>query len=199
MSRGFEICSIYSILSVEFKNLFLDHDSFPELPIIGLDVGCGANCIFPLIGASTYGWKFVGTDITDVAIHSAQNNVDRNRILRDRIQIVQTSGTDILTSVVQQYGSFHFSMCNPPFFNDMNEAGQNLKTGFGGTAAEMVYPGSLQGLVFERVGLGGEVAFVGKMIEESIELNDQVCWFSALLGKKSSFKTVLPFDCLAFR
>ena len=28
-----------------------------------LDIGTGANAIYPLIGFSEYGWSFVGTDI----------------------------------------------------------------------------------------------------------------------------------------
>jgi 23S rRNA (adenine1618-N6)-methyltransferase len=34
----------------------------------GLDVGIGANCIYPIIGNSTYNWSFVGTDIDENAI-----------------------------------------------------------------------------------------------------------------------------------
>ena len=27
--------------------------------VVGLDIGIGANCIYPIIGNSTYGWSFV--------------------------------------------------------------------------------------------------------------------------------------------
>ena len=27
----------------------------------GLDIGTGANCVYPLLGASIYGWNFIGT------------------------------------------------------------------------------------------------------------------------------------------
>lgn len=43
---------------------------------------------------------------------------------------------------------FAFCMCNPPFFESMAEAGRNPSTAFGGTAAEMVYPGRLLPLGF---------------------------------------------------
>ena len=32
-----------------------------------LDVGMGANCIYPIIGHQEYGWQFVGTEIDPVA------------------------------------------------------------------------------------------------------------------------------------
>lgn len=31
------------------------------VPVRGLDIGTGANCIYPLLGASMHGWHFVGT------------------------------------------------------------------------------------------------------------------------------------------
>jgi 23S rRNA (adenine1618-N6)-methyltransferase len=29
--------------------------------VAGVDIGTGANCIYPLLGASLHGWRFVGT------------------------------------------------------------------------------------------------------------------------------------------
>ena len=46
-----------------------------------------------------------------------------------------------------------------------------------GTDAEMVCP-------------GGEVAFVGQMVLDSVILRDTVHWYSSMVGKKSSLKTV---------
>ena len=55
---------------------------------------------------------------------------------------------------------FTFTMCNPPFFESMEEAGQNPATAFSGTATEMVCA-------------GGELAFVSRMVTDSLEL--KVC------------------------
>ena len=41
----------------------------------GLDVGVGASCIYPLLGAALNGWAFVGTDVTDEALAWARYNV----------------------------------------------------------------------------------------------------------------------------
>ena len=36
--------------------------------VIGLDVGIGSNCIYPIIGNHEYDWSFVGTDIDENAL-----------------------------------------------------------------------------------------------------------------------------------
>ena len=43
-----------------------------------LDIGVGANCVYPLIGHSEYGWSFVGSEIDHLAIRSAKNIIDAN-------------------------------------------------------------------------------------------------------------------------
>ena len=58
--------------------------------IKGLDIGCGANCIYPLLGAALNGWHFVGTDITDIAIEWAGKNVQGNPHLAHLIEIRRT-------------------------------------------------------------------------------------------------------------
>ena len=50
--------------------------------------------------------------------------------------------------------AFSASMCNPPFFETLAEAGRNPATAFGGTPAEMVCA-------------GGERAFVLRMVQDS--------------------------------
>ena len=50
-------------------------------PIAVLDIGMGANCIYPLIGASEYGWHFVGSEIDRVALRWAKKVVAANPAL----------------------------------------------------------------------------------------------------------------------
>lgn len=66
-------------------------------------------------------------------------------------------GSPILVGVVKDDEKFDFCMCNPPFFETMEEAGLNPKTACGGTAEEMVCP-------------GGERAFITRIIEDSVQL-----------------------------
>lgn len=66
-------------------------------------------------------------------------------------------GSPILLGVVKDEEKFDFCMCNPPFFETMEEAGLNPKTACGGTPEEMVCP-------------GGEKAFIMRIIEDSVQL-----------------------------
>lgn len=63
-------------------------------------------------------------------------------------------GSHILLGVVRDDEKFDFCMCNPPFFETIEEAGLNPKTSCGGTPEEMVCP-------------GGEKAFITRIIEDS--------------------------------
>jgi 23S rRNA (adenine1618-N6)-methyltransferase len=55
--------------------------------IKGLDIGVGANVIYPLIGHAAFGWSFVGLDIDSVAIKAAQENIDTNPHLKTNIEL----------------------------------------------------------------------------------------------------------------
>ena len=52
-----------------------------------LDIGCGANLIYPLLGAAMHGWHFVGVDITDTAIEWARKNAAANPQLAQLLEI----------------------------------------------------------------------------------------------------------------
>lgn len=58
-------------------------------------------------------------------------------------------------------------MCNPPFFENLEQTGLNEKT---------VCTGSSNELVTE----GGELRFVGQMIADSLVLKDKVRYITAL-------------------
>lgn len=66
-------------------------------------------------------------------------------------------GQLVLLGVVKEGEEFDFCMCNPPFFESIEEAGLNPKTACGGTPEEMVCP-------------GGEQAFIARIIEDSVKL-----------------------------
>ncbi|KAI3861392.1 hypothetical protein MKW98_000344 [Papaver atlanticum] len=269
------------------------------------DIGTGANCIYPLLGASLLGWNFVGSDVTDVALEWAEYNVKSNPHLSELIEIRRagsagknilqetadangqlatetgryseqvigeeiesvakvsdvvsesqeaaaaangqlpteaercseqvigdetepvakvsdvvsdsqeaTAANDqlaterercseeiireaepevkvldvvseleekssdepgVLLGIVKDGERFDFCMCNPPFFESMEEAGLNPKTSCGGTPAEMVCP-------------GGELAFVSRIIEDSAALKQSFRWYTSMVGRKINLK-----------
>ncbi|KAJ0260555.1 U6 small nuclear RNA [Hirschfeldia incana] len=145
----------------------------------GFDIGTGANCIYPLLGASLFGWSFVGSDITDVALEWAQKNVQSNPHISNLIEIRHSpSEIKVLLGVVKESETFDFCMCNPPFFETFEESGLNPKTSCGGTHAEMVCD-------------GGEQAFVTRIIQDSAVLRERFRWYTSMLGKKATLKVLV--------
>jgi 23S rRNA (adenine1618-N6)-methyltransferase len=146
-----------------------------------LDIGTGANCIYPLIGSKEFGWSFVGTDIDPTAITFAKELIKRNN-LEEFIEIrLQTSSSNIFQGVVATNESFDISICNPPFHSSYKEAkaatsrkNKNLgiKTqslNFGGKSNELWCA-------------GGEVAFISTMIKESVHMYCK--WFTTLVSRE---------------
>ena len=85
----------------------------------------------------------------------------------------------MLRDIVEQSdGAFDFSMCNPPFFASMAAVDPNPF-------------GSCEGVATELVTAGGEVAFVGRIIEESVAVAQRVRWFTSMVGCKSSVRPLL--------
>jgi 23S rRNA (adenine1618-N6)-methyltransferase len=65
-----------------------------------LDIGVGANCIYPIIGTHEYGWYFVGTDIDKNALDSAKKIIVTNK-LEDKIELRhQEEHDDIINGVI---------------------------------------------------------------------------------------------------
>ncbi|CAA7399658.1 unnamed protein product [Spirodela intermedia] len=177
----------------------------PDAKVRGFDIGTGANCIYPLLGASLLGWSFVAADVTDVALEWARKNVQDNPHLSHLIEIRNANGGScsnelrtgsegiadmkveapedcycgppILVGVVREGEEFDFCMCNPPFFGSIEEAGLNPKTSCGGTPEEMVCP-------------GGERAFITRIIEDSLALKHRFrkAWFTSMIGRKVNLK-----------
>jgi 23S rRNA (adenine1618-N6)-methyltransferase len=158
-----------------------------------LDIGTGANCVYPLIGSSVYGWQFVGSEVDLIALASAKNIVALNKQLKDKIEIRrQASKTNIFNGIIKPGELFDVSICNPPFHSSALEAKsatdtkwkklginpkQNNALNFGGQKTELWYP-------------GGEAAFITRMIEESALIPDSCKWFTTLVSKKETLPVV---------
>ena len=48
-----------------------------------MDSGTGASCIYPLLGARMYSWKFLATDIDPESISFANENIKKNNFEDD--------------------------------------------------------------------------------------------------------------------
>lgn len=152
-----------------------------------LDIGTGANCIYPLLGHIDYGWQFVGSDIDPQALAAAQRNLVANGLDQAIELRLQSQRTQIFRGLLRADERFHLTLCNPPFHASASEAHSGSRRkwrnlgkldpsrqlpalNFGGQHNELCCP-------------GGELAFIQQMIEESREHAAQVLWFSCLVSK----------------
>jgi 23S rRNA (adenine1618-N6)-methyltransferase len=167
--------------------------------IRGLDIGTGANVIYPIIATRSYGWRMVGTDIDTVSIKSANAIIDLNSVLTDYIDIrQQCNSQNIFSGVVKPNEHFDFCMCNPPFHQSAEQAKavsqrkiQNLiknKTKRGSHVSKEKHSATLNfaGQSNELWCEGGELQFIQRMIAESREYASQIRWFSSLVSKKDN-------------
>ena len=61
-----------------------------------LDIGTGANLIYPIIGSFEYKWNFVGTEIDPKALENAQKIIDNNPRLKDKLELRLQSDSDTI-------------------------------------------------------------------------------------------------------
>ena len=159
----------------------------------GLDIGIGANCIYPILGNAVYGWSFVGTDIDEKAIQNCKKIIEKNPKLIDAISLqLQTEPRFIFKNIMESEDKFAFTICNPPFHNSKEEATKvalrkvnNLSTNktttptlnFGGQNAELWCP-------------GGELGFITQMIYESAKYPMHCLWYTTLISKQAHLNSL---------
>jgi 23S rRNA (adenine1618-N6)-methyltransferase len=159
-----------------------------------LDIGTGANCIYPIIGVREYGWRFVGTDIDPGAIQSAKKIVAANPVLAGKIECrLQSSPADIFNGVVKAGERFDLTICNPPFHASAKEAAEGTlrklrNLGNSGKVEKPVL--NFGGQNHELWCPGGESAFVRRMIAQSVPLGDRCRWFTTLVSKRGSLPAI---------
>lgn len=158
-----------------------------------LDIGVGANCVYPIIGVREYGWSFVGSDIDAVSTATANKIIANNPPLKEAVECRrQLDPKSIYRGIIRENELFDLTICNPPFHSSAAAAQaetrrklSNLENrkiikptrNFGGQNSEIWCD-------------GGEIKFVEKMIGESAQYNRSCYWFSTLISKQSNLKTV---------
>ncbi|ADG93192.1 rRNA (adenine-N(6)-)-methyltransferase [Arcobacter nitrofigilis DSM 7299] len=161
--------------------------------IKGLDIGIGANCIYPIIGNSVYGWSFVGSDIEKESIESSQKIIESNDSLRGNVECrLQTNHDSIFTGIIKEDDRFDFTLCNPPFHKSQEEAQAGSKRKVQNLTKQVVNKASLNfgGKSNELWCKGGEVAFVKAMIKQSKKYAKNCFWFSTIVSKKDNLQFI---------
>jgi 23S rRNA (adenine1618-N6)-methyltransferase len=158
-----------------------------------LDIGVGANCIYPILGHTEYQWEFIGSDINEEALQNAQKIIDNNPNLKEHITLrKQDFPKDIFYNLLKPEDKIDVTLCNPPFHASAKEAEQasirkesNLqKTKI--TTPTLNFGGQHNELWCE----GGEERFISKMIYESRKFSKTCFWFTTLVSKQSNLKSI---------
>jgi 23S rRNA (adenine1618-N6)-methyltransferase len=154
-----------------------------------LDIGVGANCVYPLIAHQEYGWSVVGSDADTTAVKNANLIVSENH-LENFINIRhQENKNKFFENVIKEGEFFHVTVCNPPFNSSAEEARLNSEKknrNLGLKRGNSNFQGQNNELWYE----GGEEAFIIKMIQESVAYQKNCLWFSTLVSKITTLPMV---------
>ncbi|WP_373185512.1 23S rRNA (adenine(1618)-N(6))-methyltransferase RlmF [Halopseudomonas sp.] len=163
--------------------------------LVGLDIGTGANLVYPLLGQHEYQWRFVGSDIDQHALANASRILEANPRVQPHISLRHQPDPDrVFQGIVEPEEQFDFTLCNPPFHpsagaaRDANrQKWQKLNKGkaldespglnFGGQSNELICN-------------GGEGGFLSRMIAESAGIAHQVFWFSSLVSRAANIPSL---------
>jgi 23S rRNA (adenine1618-N6)-methyltransferase len=175
----------------------LSQNNFGKIPVGNkiscLDVGTGASCIYPIIGAIEYDWKFIASDISSASVESANAIINSNSIIKDNIECrLQKNPNSIFNEILSDEDKIDITICNPPFHasiedaqkgsrrkvqNLLNKNGEVVELNFAGIYDELICP-------------GGEYQFIQQMVKESQKYADSIFWFSSLVSKQSNLKAI---------
>lgn len=159
--------------------------------IKGLDIGVGANCIYPIIGNSEYGWQFVGTETDVPSLKACAKIVENNeKLQKDVVLRIQQNKRNVFKNCILENDRFDFVICNPPFHASREEAtkGSQRKLRNLGKAKDGKPILNFSGQNNELWTEGGELAFITNMIYESVHFKKQCMWFTSLVSKKDNLK-----------
>ncbi len=167
--------------------------TYKDKNIKGLDIGVGANGIYPIIGVRAYGWEFVASDIDLISLENVNNIINLNKNLHGKIECkLQENKHNMFEGIIDPNDKFDFSMCNPPFHKSKKEAMSGSKRKVQNLTKSIVKDPVLnfQGQSNELWCNGGEMLFIKKMIKESVEFKNNCLWFTTLVSKKENLDNI---------
>lgn len=176
----------------------LAEKNFGKIPtgnkIKALDIGTGANLIYPIIGHQEYGWNFVGSDVDEQSIQSAENIIAKNPAFKGNIEVrLQKYNQNIFRGIIQKDEHYDVVLCNPPFHASAEEAqaGSQRKVSNLTKGKKIEAPLNFGGQSHELWCHGGEEFFLKNMVMESRDFSKSVFWFTSLISKDSRVKNAI--------
>ena len=175
----------------------LSENNFGKIPmgdkVTCLDVGVGANCIYPIIGVTEYGWNFIGSDIDPKSIECAEQIVNANASLKGKVKcILKESPRSMFRGIIGEEDKIDITICNPPFHSSTEAAAEGTKRKVKNLSGKSVKNPELNfaGISNELICEGGEAQFIENMILESKTIAKNCFWFSTLVSKQSNLKGI---------
>ncbi len=175
----------------------LSENNLGQIPkghkITCLDIGVGANCIYPIIGVVEYGWKFIGSDIHPESLAIAQHIVKANSVLKNKIDCrLQENKQHIFQGIIGNADKIDLTICNPPFHNSAESAQKANRRKVENLSRKKTKKPQLNfaGRHHELICEGGEYQFIQNMIWESKKYAKSCFWFSTLVSKQSNLKGI---------
>ncbi|XP_050451458.1 U6 small nuclear RNA (adenine-(43)-N(6))-methyltransferase [Cataglyphis hispanica] len=154
----------------------MKHSKLEMNKITGVDIGTGAICIYALLLAKIYGCHVIGTEVDKKSVEYAEKCIARNN-LQNLIKVVTVNSDGIFKDAIKDDKIYDFSMCNPPFFESDGDDER---------IAKVLPPRNApSGNDSELKTTGGEVAFVTRMIEESVNLGNRIKIYTTMIGRKA--------------
>jgi len=155
-----------------------------------LDIGTGANLVYPILASQHFGWTCVATELENPSFDHAGLLIEKNHFSKEINLRKQKYKSKIFETVILEEDEFDLVVCNPPFYKNKYEAekknmrkvnnlklSEKEKLNFGGMANELWYK-------------GGEEGFIKNMITESVQFKNQVHWFTSLVSNKEHLKNI---------
>ena len=157
-----------------------------------LDVGTGANCIYPLLGQHDYGWRFIASDIDVQALANARQTLRANALDKVIELRLQSDKSAFFKGVLRADERIVCTLCNPPFHSSAAEASTGSERkwrNLGKQDPQRKLPAlNFGGKSNELWCKGGELTFVRNMIKESKDYAEHVLWFTTLVSKSAHIR-----------
>ena len=164
----------FDILKNKSKNNEVDNKN----QIIGVDIGTGANIIYPILGYSVYKWKFLCSEINSNAFDNAKKIISENK-LEENIKIIkQKYKNNIFIGIINRERKYTFTLCNPPYYDYEEEIKIEDKKRDCEYNFDEIYCKN------------GEFGFFERFYEESKCFRKNIFLFSILIGKKSNAEKI---------
>ena len=160
------------------NNILINELNSKSDDILGVDIGTGANIIYPILGNSIFNWKFICSEINDESYNNAKLILEKNNLENEIKLIKQNNKNNIFLNILNQENKYIFSLCNPPYYDYETEIKLDEKKRDNEFNFDEVY--------YKE----GEFGFFKRYFTESICYKKNVYLFTILIGKKTNMENI---------